>query len=41
VGTWQVPQACLPDADKLVSKNIALPAAAAVLWVTGGGGEPV
>jgi hypothetical protein len=24
-----VPQACLPDADRLVSKNIALPARAA------------
>jgi hypothetical protein len=28
----------LPDADKLVSKNIALPAVEAVLWLGGGGG---
>jgi hypothetical protein len=28
-GTWHVPQACFPDADRLVSKNIAFPARAA------------
>jgi hypothetical protein len=28
-GTWHVPQDCFPDADRLLSKNIALPATAA------------
>ena len=28
-GTWHVPHACFPDADRLLSKNIALPATAA------------
>jgi len=41
LGTWHVPQLCLPDADKLLSKKIASPVAAAELWVAGGGGEPV
>jgi hypothetical protein len=31
----------LPEADKLASKNIALPAAEAVLGLAGGGAEPV
>jgi hypothetical protein len=29
LGTWQVPQACWPEADKLVSKKSAFPATAA------------
>jgi hypothetical protein len=29
LGTWQVPQLCCPEADKLLSKKNALPAVAA------------
>jgi hypothetical protein len=29
LGTWQVPQLCCPDAERLASKNSALPATAA------------
>jgi hypothetical protein len=38
LGTWQVPQLCLPEADKLVSKKIALPARDASDCELAGGG---
>jgi hypothetical protein len=36
-GTWQVAHDCRPEADKLVSKNSALPATAAGEVTTGEG----
>src|SRR5258708_4343949 len=40
-GTWQVPQDCRPEADKLASKNSALPATAAGEATTGEGVVPL
>src|ERR1700733_11927479 len=37
LGTWQVPQLCWPDADRLVSKKSALPATAAREGFAAGG----